>query len=278
MYTDPTRLRATDPGHVEGNPVFQYHDAFNPDTAEVDDLKERYRAGKVGDVEVKRKLIAALETFLAPIRERRAAVRGEARPRRRGHRRGQPPGPPRGRRDDPAGPRRDGHQLTSRLSAGPDRHSEGLMYTPTLAQARAPGRQRPLRADVPRDPGRPGDPGLGLPEGRAPAATRSCWRASRGSSTSAATPSSAPAPAKCSRSARAAPRPSRRRTATAQLELRRPAGADRRPARPRQHGEAARPAALHRRRRRLPDLRDRPLLREAPGARRTTRTACRSAA
>jgi len=72
MYTDPTRLRATDPGHVEGNPVFQYHDAFNPDTAEVDDLKERYRAGKVGDVEVKKKLIVALENFLAPIRERRA--------------------------------------------------------------------------------------------------------------------------------------------------------------------------------------------------------------
>lgn len=78
MYTDPTRLRATDPGHVEGNPVFQYHDAFNPDTAEVDDLKDRYRNGKVGDVEVKRKLIAALENFLAPIRERRA--RFEARP------------------------------------------------------------------------------------------------------------------------------------------------------------------------------------------------------
>jgi tryptophanyl-tRNA synthetase len=72
MYTDPTRLRATDPGHVEGNPVFQYHDAFNDDKAEVEDLKERYRAGGVGDVEVKRKLIAALERFLAPIRERRA--------------------------------------------------------------------------------------------------------------------------------------------------------------------------------------------------------------
>jgi tryptophanyl-tRNA synthetase len=78
MYTDPTRLRATDPGHVEGNPVFQYHDAFNPNTAEVDDLKDRYRAGKVGDVEVKRKLIAALENFLAPIRERRAQF--EAKP------------------------------------------------------------------------------------------------------------------------------------------------------------------------------------------------------
>ncbi len=72
MYTDPTRLRATDPGHVEGNPVFMYHDAFNPDTAMVDDLKHRYQAGRVGDVEVKRKLYAALEKFLEPIRARRA--------------------------------------------------------------------------------------------------------------------------------------------------------------------------------------------------------------
>jgi tryptophanyl-tRNA synthetase len=74
MYTDPKRIRATDPGTVEGNPVFVYHDSFNPNTAEVDDLKRRYRAGKVGDVEVKRQLLAALETFLAPIRERRAAL------------------------------------------------------------------------------------------------------------------------------------------------------------------------------------------------------------
>jgi tryptophanyl-tRNA synthetase len=74
MYTDPTRLRATDPGHVEGNPVFQYHDAFNTDKAEVAELKERYRGGRVGDVEVKRRLIDALERFLAPIRERRAGV------------------------------------------------------------------------------------------------------------------------------------------------------------------------------------------------------------
>jgi tryptophanyl-tRNA synthetase len=72
MFTDPTRLRATDPGHVEGNPVFMYHDAFNPDTAEVDDLKERYLKGAVGDVEVKQKLARALNTFLAPVRERRA--------------------------------------------------------------------------------------------------------------------------------------------------------------------------------------------------------------
>ena len=69
MYTDPTRLRATDPGHVEGNPVFQYHDAFNNDAAEVADLKERYTKGKVGDVEVKQKLIEAVNKFLEPIRE-----------------------------------------------------------------------------------------------------------------------------------------------------------------------------------------------------------------
>jgi tryptophanyl-tRNA synthetase len=74
MYTDPTRLRATDPGHVRGNPVFAYHDAFNPDKAEVASLKRRYRAGKVGDVEVKRKLASALNEFLGPIRERRAEL------------------------------------------------------------------------------------------------------------------------------------------------------------------------------------------------------------
>ena len=72
MYTDPTRLRATDPGHVEGNPVFMYHDAFNPDKAEVEDLKQRYVQGRVGDVEVKQKLALALNAFLDPIRERRA--------------------------------------------------------------------------------------------------------------------------------------------------------------------------------------------------------------
>jgi tryptophanyl-tRNA synthetase len=74
MYTDPKRIRADIPGTVEGNPVFTYHDAFNPNTAEVDDLKARYRAGKVGDVEVKMKLAAALNAYLEPIRERRAAV------------------------------------------------------------------------------------------------------------------------------------------------------------------------------------------------------------
>ncbi len=72
MYTDPKRIRATDPGTVEGNPVFIYHDAFNTDRAEVAELKERYRAGRVGDVEVKQRLVSALERFLEPIRERRA--------------------------------------------------------------------------------------------------------------------------------------------------------------------------------------------------------------
>jgi tryptophanyl-tRNA synthetase len=72
MYTDPTRLRATDPGHVEGNPVFMYHDAFNPNREEVDELKARYVKGAVGDVEVKTRLVAALNAFLEPIRERRA--------------------------------------------------------------------------------------------------------------------------------------------------------------------------------------------------------------
>ena len=74
MYTDPKRVRADIPGTVEGNPVFVYHDAFNSNVAEVDDLKSRYRAGRVGDVEVKTKLAAALNAYLDPIRERRAAV------------------------------------------------------------------------------------------------------------------------------------------------------------------------------------------------------------
>jgi tryptophanyl-tRNA synthetase len=74
MYTDPKRVRADIPGTVEGNPVFIYHDAFNPNREEVEDLKARYREGKVGDVEVKTKLAAAINTMLEPIRERRAAA------------------------------------------------------------------------------------------------------------------------------------------------------------------------------------------------------------
>jgi tryptophanyl-tRNA synthetase len=74
MYTDPKRVRADIPGTVEGNPVFAYHDAFNPNRDEVEDLKTRYRAGKVGDVEVKTKLATAINAVLDPIRQRRQAV------------------------------------------------------------------------------------------------------------------------------------------------------------------------------------------------------------
>ncbi len=70
MYTDPNRIHATDPGKVEGNPVFQYHRAFNENVEEVRNLEERYRTGKVGDVEVKEKLFVAMNEFLKPIRER----------------------------------------------------------------------------------------------------------------------------------------------------------------------------------------------------------------
>jgi tryptophanyl-tRNA synthetase len=78
MYTDPNRVRADIPGTVEGNPVFIYHDIFNPNVDEVNDFKERYRQGRVGDVEVKRALARAINDFLEPIRERRAQY--EARP------------------------------------------------------------------------------------------------------------------------------------------------------------------------------------------------------
>ncbi|MFZ2636443.1 MAG: tryptophan--tRNA ligase [Rectinemataceae bacterium] len=78
MYTDPNRISADIPGTVEGNPVFQYHDAFNTNKTEIEDLKTRYRTGKVGDVEVKEKLVLALNGFLDPIRERRAKYESES--------------------------------------------------------------------------------------------------------------------------------------------------------------------------------------------------------
>lgn len=78
MYTDPNRVRADIPGKVEGNPVFIYHEIFNPDKDEVDDLKDRYRKGAVGDVEVKKKLNAALNNYLEPIREKREKLSDEA--------------------------------------------------------------------------------------------------------------------------------------------------------------------------------------------------------
>ena len=74
MYTDPTRIHPTDPGHVEGNPVFVYLDAFDPDREGVAELKERYRLGKVGDVSVKLRLAEALNLYLTPLRERRRQI------------------------------------------------------------------------------------------------------------------------------------------------------------------------------------------------------------
>jgi tryptophanyl-tRNA synthetase len=72
MYTDPNRTRSDIPGTVEGNPVFIYHDYFNPNKEEVEEMKMRYREGRIGDVEVKEKLARALNDFLEPMRERRA--------------------------------------------------------------------------------------------------------------------------------------------------------------------------------------------------------------
>lgn len=71
MYTDPKRIHANIPGTVNDNPVFIYHDSFNFNVEEVNNLKERYKKGKVSDVEVKRKLALAINNFLDPIRERR---------------------------------------------------------------------------------------------------------------------------------------------------------------------------------------------------------------
>ncbi|MDP6426027.1 MAG: tryptophan--tRNA ligase [SAR202 cluster bacterium] len=71
MYTDPNRIRADIPGKVEGNPLFQYHDAFNTDSAQVDEFKQRYRKGSIGDVEIKVALASSINKFLNPIREKR---------------------------------------------------------------------------------------------------------------------------------------------------------------------------------------------------------------
>jgi tryptophanyl-tRNA synthetase len=71
MYTDPNRLRATDPGTVENNPLWIFHETFNPDRAWVAQQQDAYREGKVGDVAIKKQLVEVLETIIAPIRERR---------------------------------------------------------------------------------------------------------------------------------------------------------------------------------------------------------------
>jgi tryptophanyl-tRNA synthetase len=71
MYTDPKRVSADIPGTVEGNPVFEFLDAFGTDRAVAEELKQRYRAGTVSDSEVKEHLTEVLNGFLDPIRERR---------------------------------------------------------------------------------------------------------------------------------------------------------------------------------------------------------------
>jgi tryptophanyl-tRNA synthetase len=72
MYTDPNHERASDPGQVEGNIVFIYLDAFDPDVAAVAELKAHYRRGGLGDMVLKRRLTAILQAIVGPIRERRA--------------------------------------------------------------------------------------------------------------------------------------------------------------------------------------------------------------
>lgn len=71
MYTDPTHIHVEDPGHIEGNVVFTYLDIFDPDKEHVQELKDQYRAGGLGDVKIKRYLFEVLNSELKPIRERR---------------------------------------------------------------------------------------------------------------------------------------------------------------------------------------------------------------
>jgi len=77
MYTDPNHLRVEDPGEVEGNPVFSYLDAFDPDKEKVEELKAHYKRGGLGDVVVKRHLIDVLQAFLDPIRKKREELEKE---------------------------------------------------------------------------------------------------------------------------------------------------------------------------------------------------------
>lgn len=74
MYTDPARVHPTDPGDPEGNPVFTYHEAFNPDKSQVEDFKRRYREGKVGDIEIKKRLAQVINDLLTPMRKRRSEL------------------------------------------------------------------------------------------------------------------------------------------------------------------------------------------------------------
>ena len=83
MYTDPTHLNVSDPGHVEGNAVFTYLDAFStdadfqnfwPEYQNLDELKEHYRRGGLGDMKCKKFLNQVINQFLEPMRVRRAEL------------------------------------------------------------------------------------------------------------------------------------------------------------------------------------------------------------
>jgi len=74
MYTDPDHIRVEDPGKIEGNTVFEYLDVFDPDKVELEKMKVHYQQGGLGDVKVKRHLSQVLNTFLEPIRQRRAEL------------------------------------------------------------------------------------------------------------------------------------------------------------------------------------------------------------
>jgi tryptophanyl-tRNA synthetase len=77
MFTDSNHLKVEDPGQVEGNVVFTYLDAFDPDVDEVANLKEFYQRGGLGDGTLKKRLVGVLETVIAPIRERRLELNNQ---------------------------------------------------------------------------------------------------------------------------------------------------------------------------------------------------------
>ena len=74
MYTDPNHIKVSDPGEIEGNVVFTYLDAFHSDKEEVEDLKNHYKKGGLGDMTIKKILNETLQNFIAPIRERRENI------------------------------------------------------------------------------------------------------------------------------------------------------------------------------------------------------------
>ncbi|OGT16337.1 MAG: tryptophan--tRNA ligase [Gammaproteobacteria bacterium RIFCSPLOWO2_02_FULL_38_11] len=77
IYTDPQRVRATDPGKIDNNPLWIFHDAFNPDLAWIQEAKEKYQHGKIGDVECKKKLAEAIISLLQPMQERRKQYKND---------------------------------------------------------------------------------------------------------------------------------------------------------------------------------------------------------